>query len=79
MPEGGQEWEGKEEARNTPKVDAEGNVLSIQDLEWQVGVDTTLWSTVDFVHGSGRRRKVSSGNSGGVSQTDFEHHFDFVV
>lgn len=68
----GDEWEGKEEAENTPPLEGKGN-LDVLDLEWQVGVDTGSGLTKNLVHGSGRGLEVSGWS--GSSQSQSSNHY----
>lgn len=58
VPVDGKEWEGKEETKSTEPSNGKGNSLGL-DWEWQVGVDTQLWSTKGLVQCSGRDLEVS--------------------
>lgn len=49
VPPSSQEGECQEEAQSTPVVHSKGNVLSVLDLEWDVGVYTAKRSTVNLV------------------------------
>lgn len=71
VPVNGKEWEGKEEAESTEPTNGKGDSLGL-DWEWQVGVDTQLWSTEGLVQGSSRDLKVSGGLRS--SQSDSGNH-----
>lgn len=59
MPPGSQEGESQEEAQNTPVVYSKGDVLSILNLEGDVGVHTAKRSAVNLVASNGGSLKVT--------------------
>lgn len=72
-----QEWEAKEETHDAPPAKTEWNELGL-DLEWQVGVDTLLWSAIDVAQQhSGRGLEVSGGSGGSSgSQSESGNHVE---
>lgn len=71
------EWEGEEEAEDTPPLDTEWD-LDVLHLERQVGVDTSGRLTEHLVHGSGRGLEVSGWSGGSQSQSG-DHYFVVYV
>lgn len=71
VPPRGQKWESEKEAKDSPPAHTKGDLGGL-NLEWQVGVETLLWGTVNVAHGSGRGLESSGGSWG--SQSDSGNH-----